>query len=100
MRYDTPIDFCRTTPGAYDARTGNYGAAAVVRDQVYADVNDTQAEMLQIIYGKIVQGSYTLRILGSYTEPFDYIEMDGKRYGVDFFRRFRRYEAFYVREVQ
>jgi len=100
MRYDTKIYFVKTGAQNYDPATGNYTAAAPVKTLIYGDVNDTQAEMLQIIYGQIVQGSYTVRILGSYTDPYDYIEIGGKRYNVDYFRRFRRYEAFYVREAQ
>lgn len=100
MRFDTAIYFVKAGAKTYDPTSGNYTAAEPEKTLIYGDMNDTQAEMLQIIYGKIVQGSYTVRILGSYTDLYDYIEIGGKRYNVDYFRRFRRYEAFYVREAQ
>ena len=61
---------------------------------------DTRTETLRLVYGEIRQDSYTIQLQNHYTNSFDYIEYDGKKYNVDFRRRLRNKETFIVSEVQ
>ena len=62
MRYDTPIFFQRVLPGEYDPTTGNYADDQVTEVRKMASVMDTRAEIMQIVYGGIRQGSVTVQL--------------------------------------
>ena len=96
MRYDTPIFFQRIQRGAYNASTGNYGEDSITEEKRYADVTDTGTEHLTLIYGKIQQGSLTIRLQRSYKVPFNRIRIGEKLYNVDFARHLK---TFVVSEV-
>ncbi len=100
MRFDTPVFFQQITPGPYDYTTGNYGPDTVIEDKRMADITNTGAETLQIAYGELRQGSFTVRIQGHYTEPFSRIRIGEKVYRVDMRRTLRGKESFVVSEVQ
>lgn len=100
MRYDKPIYFQRVTPGEYNESTGNYGDDTVEEVKRYADVTDAGAETLNLIYGEIRQGIYTIRLQAHYNEPFDNIRIGQKTYRSDFERKLRRGHVFVVSEVQ
>lgn len=100
MRFDTPIYFQRVTPGEYDAVTGNYGDDTIVESQRYADITDTGADTLNLVYGGLKQGSLTIRLQAAYTEPFDHIRIGTKTYNVDRVRKLRSKQTFIVSEVQ
>lgn len=101
MRYDTEIIFRKTIPGAYDRSTGNYGADTFEDETAWASVMDTRAETLQLVYGKIIQGSLTVHIQNRHDEPFDEILIGGKPYRVDYSRVLRGIrQVFIVSEVQ
>lgn len=101
MRYDTPIYFQRVTPGAYDSAIGNYADDSVSETKVYAAVMDTKAETMRLIYGEIRQSSLAVQLQNHYDEPFDFIRIgETKRYTVDFRRRLRVKDVFFVSEVQ
>lgn len=97
MRYDTPICFQKLKKGAYNANTGNYDQAVPVEVKRFANVTDSGTTMLQLVYGKLKQGSLTVRLQRPYTEPFDRIRIGEKTYNVDFTRGNR---VFVVSEVQ
>lgn len=100
MRYDKPIYFQSVTAGEYDASTGNYGEDKVDETPRYASVTDTGVETLNLIYGELKQGSYTVRLQTHFTGAFDYIRIGSKRYRVDFERKLRTKHVFVVSEVQ
>lgn len=100
MRYDTPVYFCHVGDRVYDEDTGDYADGNVTRVKVYADVTDTQAETMTLVYGKIRQGSLTIRLQNHYLDPFDYIEIGDKRYAADAVRKLRTRESLVVSEVQ
>lgn len=75
MRYDTPVFFQRVLPGEYDSKTGNYAADQVTEVQKMASVMDTRAEIMQIVYGGIRQGSVTVQLQNHYQKPFDRIRI-------------------------
>lgn len=99
MRYDKPIFFQRITPGEFNASTGDYGEDVVAEVQKRASVTDTGANTLKLVYGEIKQGSLTVRLQTHYTEPFDRIRIDDKRYRVDMERKLRNAHVFVVSEV-
>ena len=99
MRYDTQIFFQKSSPGAYDAETGNYEEDRIEETLKYASVMDTQTEMLKLVYGSIKQGSLTLHIQNHYKENFDYIRIGEKIYQVDYTRKLRTKQTFIVSEV-
>ncbi len=97
MRYDKPIYFQRVQQGEYNAATGNYGADIITEEKRYADITDTEAEMLTLVYGKVKQESLTLRLQRPYKEKFNRIRIGEKFYNVD---KARYLKTFIVSEVQ
>lgn len=97
MRYDTPVFFQKTTPGAYEAWTGNYSEDTVTEIKKYASVTDSGVESMQLIYDSIKHGSQIIRLQRPYKAPFDHVRIGEKVYKVDFSRRKK---VFIVSEVQ
>ena len=100
MRYDTPIYFQTVEKGNYDPDTGNYAAETVTEDKIFASVTDSRAETLNLVYGELKQGCFTIRLQNIYIKPFSYIRIGEKRYRVDFTRKLRLKHIFVVSEVQ
>lgn len=99
MRYDTPIFFQRVLPGEYDSKTGNYAADQVTEVRKMASVMDTRAEIMQIVYGGIRQGSVTVQLQNHYQKPFDRIRIGNTTYRVDYTRKLRVKQTFILSEV-
>ena len=97
MRYDTPIFFQTLVKGEYDPTTGNYEEVSPVEAKKFANVTDSGTEMLQLVYGKLKQGSLTIRLQRPYTEAFDRIRIGDKIFKADMVRRNK---VFVVSEVQ
>lgn len=100
MRYDTPIYFQTVKKGEYDPDTGNYTEGKPTEDKVFASVTDSRAETLNLVYGEIKQGCYTVRLQNIYRKPFDRIRIEDKLYRVDFSRKLRLKHIFVISEVQ
>lgn len=78
MRYDTPVTFVYEGDEEFDYETGN----TIVKTseiQKLANVTDTAAEMMQLMYGSIKNGAYTIIIQNTAKEP-NHIIMDGRKY--------------------
>ena len=99
MRCDKVIYFQIVRQGKYDTKTGDYEESIVEETKMYADITNSGDETLKLVYGDLKQGSLTIRLLGEYKEPFDYIRIGDKRYKVDFSRSLRRKQSFVVSEV-
>ena len=97
MRYDKPIFFQFIEAGDYDADTGNYAEDTVNEEKRYANISDTGAQTLNMVYGTIKQGILTIRLQRPYKMPFDSIRIGDKKYRVDFSRWSK---VFVVSEVQ
>ena len=100
MRFDTPIYFQTVEKGAYNHDTGDYDADTITEDEVYASVTDSRAETLNLVYGELKQGCFTVRLQNIYRKPFAYIRIGEKRYRVDYSRKLRLKHIFVVSEVQ
>ena len=100
MRYDKLIYFVTVDGKTYDATTGDYTDGTPEKIPVKASIMDTNTETLRLVYGEIRQGSYTVQIQNHYTAAFDYIEINGKKYSVDYRRHLRLKDTFIVSEVQ
>lgn len=100
MRFNTPIFFQLVKAGAYDANTGNYGADTITEVKKYAAVTEADTQTMQIMYGKIKQGSLVIRLQMPYKEPFDRIRIGKKLYTVDRFKKPSNKQVFFVSEVQ
>lgn len=100
MRFDTPIYFRSLEKGAYNADTGNYEPDIPKEDCVFADVTESRVETLDMVYGELKQGCYTVRLQNIYRKPFDRIRIGEKLYRVDFSRKLRTKHIFVVSEVQ
>lgn len=99
MRYDTPIYFQRILPGEYDPKTGNYATDQITEVRKMASVMDTRAEIMQIVYGGICQGSVTVQLQNHYQKPFDQIRIGNTHYKVDYTRKLRVKQTFVLSEV-
>lgn len=97
MRYDKPVFFQSIQQGEYNPLTGNYGEDKITEEKRYADITDTGAEQLALIYGKITQESLTIRLQRPYRMPFSRIRIGEKFYNVD---KARNQKTFIVSEVQ
>lgn len=97
MRYDTPIFFQEVLPGAYNATTSNYEKDIVIETKRFASVTDSGAERLKLVYGRIKQGSFVIRLLTPYNANFVSVRIGSKVYNVDFSRKNK---VFVVSEVQ
>ena len=100
MRYDKLIYFVTVSGATYDTATGDYTDGTPVKVPVHASIMDTNTETLRLVYGEIRQGSYTVQIQNHYTAPFDFIEINGKKFSVDYRRHLRLKDTFIVSEVQ
>lgn len=100
MRFDTPVYFQKVTPGEYDPSTGDYGSDTVVEERCFASVTSSGVETLNLVYGELKQGCFTVRLLTHYDEPFDRIRIGSKIYRSDFSRHLRTKHVFVVSEVQ
>ena len=100
MRFDTPIYFRHTKPGAYDPETGDYAEDEVVEEMRFASVTNTGADTLRLVYGELKQSSLTLRLQTPYKGAFDSIRIGSKVFRVDRSRALRRLHTFVVSEVQ
>lgn len=99
MRYDRKIYFVKSGEKTYDPASGNYKTQEPVKVGVMASVTDTGAEAMTLEYGKFRQGSLTIHIQNHYTDAFDYIEYEGKKYSVDRSGRLRTKAYFIVSEA-
>ena len=83
MRFDTPVYFQNVTPGKYNIKTGNYDPDTVIEAKIYASVTDTGAEMLKVLFGKVKQGAFVVRLQRPYTAPFQRIRIGDTIYTVN-----------------
>lgn len=100
MRYDTPIFFQTIKQGSYDPTTGNYGPQTTFETQRMASVYDTSATMMQLIYGRVREGSVTAHIQNHYNQAFDRIRIGEKVYKAEKMRKLRCKQTFVLTEVQ
>lgn len=100
MRFDTPVYFRSIKRGEYNAATGDYLPDTPVEVRRMASVTSTGKTTVQLIYGAMQQGSFTVRLQRPYKEPFDDIRIGEKLYKVDMSRPLRTKMAFVVHEVQ
>ena len=99
MRYDTKIELVRLDPGEFNPETGNYDGATETKTSLYASVMDTRAEMVKLVYGSLRQGSLTIHLQNHIDQPFDRIDVNGRRYKEDYRRKLRTKETLIVSEV-
>lgn len=99
MRYDHKIYFCRNGDSTYNEETGDYGEAEPTKVKRYASIVQTGEDRAQIVYGSIREGSLTLHLQNHYPDPFDYIEIDEKKYHVDHRIKLRSKDCYVVSEV-
>lgn len=100
MRYDTKIELVRTDPGRFNPETCNYEGRTETKTPLYASVMDTRMEMVRLVYGSLRQGTLTIHVQNHIEQPFDWIDVRGRRYRVDWRRKLRTKETFIVSEVQ
>lgn len=103
MRCDTQIYF--VTDGGRELVTdpasenyGGYTESAATAVGRLADVTDTQATTQQLVYGKLREGSVTVRLNGHHLEPFDHIRIGSVLYDVDAKRHLRHRSVFICHE--
>lgn len=99
MRFDTPV-FLQKITSEYDPTTGNYKDAVISEEKRYASVSSTGTETLNLVYGEIKQGVYTVRLQNYYEQPFDRVRIGNKVYRVDRARPLRFKYTLIVSEVQ
>lgn len=109
MRCDTQIYF--VTDGKQELVTdpanedyGGYTTGQPSEIGRMADVTDTQTSTQQLVYGKLCEGSVTVRLNGHHLEPFDHIRIvdritgTSRLFDVDAFRHLRQRSVFICHE--
>lgn len=99
MRYDQTIYFCKENGSVYNAATGDYSEGTTVKTARAGAVTNVSETMQNLVYGKMKDKAIAVQIRQHYSEPFDYIEFNGQKYGVDFSRKLRRKHTFVASEV-
>ena len=104
MRFDKVAYFVKAGAQTLDTETGDYTEGEPTKTARMASVTDTSEQSMTLIYGKIKQGSLTIRIQNSVPDDFDYIELggekySGKKYSVDSLRKLPTKETFIVSEA-
>ena len=99
MRYDQTIYFCKANGSVYNAATGDYSEGTTVKTARAGAVTNVSETMQNLVYGKLKDKSRAVHIRQHYDASFDYIEIDGQKYGVDSSRRLRKKHTFIVSEV-
>jgi len=89
MRTDKTIYVVVEGEEIYDPNTGDYIVGEPVKTELKALVTDTGTERMNFLYGKIKQNAKTIRLNQKYTNPYDFIEIDGEKYQVDNERSYR-----------
>lgn len=83
MRYDTPVIFVKDTGKRYDPDSGEWIKGEPVRVKKYANVTHMGVERQQAVFGDVRADRFILRLQRVYRQPYDFIELDGKRCAVD-----------------
>lgn len=97
MRFDKEIELVRDGKEEFDPITGEYIIADGVSLHVWANVSDTGEQTQTALYGNLKTGAYTIRVQERPHE-FEYMLIDGEKYGVDRVKKFRRDTVFFVSE--
>jgi len=80
MRYDTPVYIQRTSPGAYNASTGNYASDTVTEEKVYVNLQSAETESKSIDHGAVMEETITVTFQNPPKSPFTSIKYNGKIY--------------------
>lgn len=94
MRFNREIRFVKITEG-FDPTTGDYSELDRSTETRHANITDTGTQEMVLVYGGVREGSLTIRLQGEPAAPFDFIEIDNKRYKVDK-RRVLEHKTTYV----
>ncbi|WP_283650856.1 hypothetical protein [Ileibacterium valens] len=100
MRYNTKIELVHIEPGNYDPKTGNYSEGIETSKTVWADVTSTGIEKMNLVYGRITQGSLTIRLQQIPVFKFEKIRINGVLYQVDTSKFYRSKATLYVSKVK
>lgn len=111
MRCDTQIYFVtdgirEMVADPQDENYGGYSEGTATETGRMADVTDTKTSTQQLVYGKLREGSVTVRLNGHHLEPFDHIRIvdritgTSKLFDVDAFRHLRQRSVFICHEVK
>jgi len=98
MRYDSLVNFI-TTSEPIRLPNGDYSDTVEVKLPMWANVSDLGEERVALIFGDVKQKAKVVRLQNQYTEPFDFIEIDGIKYKDTRPKHFRHESVFYVGEV-
>ncbi|MDO4614627.1 MAG: hypothetical protein Q4B15_03265 [Lachnospiraceae bacterium] len=99
MRYDEKVLFVLKGDRTYDKATGDYSEPELSTTEMMASVMDTGNDALQLVYGKLREGSLTVHLPVDAPEVFSHIEIRGRKYHADKRRNLRHGCSFIVSEV-
>jgi hypothetical protein len=102
MRYDRKVWFVNESESVYDEATGDYTDPVVERIFRLANITTTGEQSMVMLYGKIRQGAYTVRVQNGLEAPYQHIEVDsiGNKYLVDSKKQLRNDLVLKVSESQ
>ena len=102
MRYDRKVWFVNEKESVYDETTGDYTDPVVERIFRNASISTTGEQSMVMLYGKIKQGAYTVRIQNGLEAPYQHIEIDiiGNKFLIDDRKQLRRDLVLKVSESQ
>lgn len=96
MRYDKLVEFVTHGEKVYNEDTGDYemkGERVVKR---MASISNTGEEKLNLLFGKIGQNMFTIRIKTPIVGHFCFVRYKGIDYVVKYAKNLRQEQVFYV----
>lgn len=99
MRYDTPVIFTHESESYYDFDLGERVPGQFVTDKVMGNVTDLGTEMSVKVFGSIKENALVVRLLRHYTQPFDYLVINGRTYTLLKSQKLRQKHTLIIQEV-
>ena len=100
MRYDRKIDMVQKVVPNRNYETGEDENGGEIITPLFANVTDLGTDRSIAIFGDIKENAVTVRLLRHYTNPIDYIRIDGTTYKVVRVTRLRQKMTLVCQEVE
>lgn len=99
MRYSDRVTFIKEGAGGYNPDTGRHEKAEPSRYTVPCNLSYMSLDRQRELFGRIDRRTAVVRLLRPYNHPFDYAEIEGRRYELLSKTPLRSESAFYFEEV-
>lgn len=99
MRFTDRITFVTETEGGYNPDTGRFDEAQKIPKTIPCNLSPLGIESTVNLFGNIETSILVARLQRPHREPFDYVEVDGKKMTVKRHIPHRRESVYYLEGV-